>query len=76
MNQKHMEKLRPAKQRFRLLRTNLPMGMSQVAIVRANESNTPLAMEIGLVTTDAPGQDTNGLTDRELDHEPCLPAIP
>lgn len=33
-------------------------------------------MEIGLVTTDAPGQDTNGLTDRELDHEPCLPAIP
>jgi hypothetical protein len=21
-------------------------------------------------------QDTNGLTDRELDHEPCLPAIP
>jgi hypothetical protein len=44
--------------------------------VRANESNTPLAMEIGLVTTDAPGQDTNGLTHRELDHEPCLPAIP
>jgi hypothetical protein len=33
-------------------------------------------MEIGLVTTDAPGQDTNGLTDRELYHEPCLPAIP
>ena len=32
-------------------------------------------MEIGLVTTDAPGQDTNGLTDRELDHEPCLAAI-
>ena len=33
-------------------------------------------MEIGLVTTDAPGQDTNGLTHRELYHEPCLPAIP
>jgi hypothetical protein len=33
-------------------------------------------MEIGLVTTDAPGPDTNGLTDRELYHEPCLPAIP
>jgi hypothetical protein len=22
-----------------------------------------------------PGQDTNGLTDRELDHKPCLAAI-
>jgi hypothetical protein len=76
MNQKHMENLRPAKQRLRLLRTNLPMGISQVAIVRANESNAPLAIEIGLVTTNAPGQDTNGLTHRELDHEPCLAAIP
>jgi hypothetical protein len=33
-------------------------------------------MEIGLVSTDAPGQNTKGLTDRELDHEPCLAAIP
>ena len=55
LNQKHMENLRPAKQRLRLLRTNLPMGISQVAIVRANESKAPLGMEIGLVTTDGPG---------------------
>ena len=55
LNQKHMENLRPAKQRLRLLRTNLPMGISQVAIVRANESKAPLGMEIGLATTDAPG---------------------
>jgi hypothetical protein len=27
-----MENLRPAKQRFRLLRTNLPMGIYQVAM--------------------------------------------
>ena len=32
LNQKHMENLRPAKQRFRLLRTNLPMGIYQVAM--------------------------------------------
>jgi hypothetical protein len=32
-------------------------------------------MEISLVITNAPGQDTKGLPDRELDHEPCLPAI-
>ena len=75
MNQKHMENLRPAKQRLRLLRTNLPIGISQVAIVRANESKAPLGMEIGLVTTDGPGPGHQGLTARELDHEPCLPAI-
>jgi hypothetical protein len=31
MNQNHMENLRPDQQRLRLLRTNLPMGISQVA---------------------------------------------
>jgi hypothetical protein len=52
----------------------LPIVFSRVHI-RAIESKAPLAMEIGLVTTNAPGQDTNGLTHRELDHEPCLAAI-
>jgi hypothetical protein len=32
MNQKHMENLRLEIQRFPLLRTNLPMGISQVAM--------------------------------------------
>ena len=32
MNQNHMENLRPDQQRLRLLRRNLPMGISQVAM--------------------------------------------
>jgi len=56
MNLKHIENLRPEKQCFRLLRTNLPMGSSHVAHVRVNESKAPLAMEISLMTTEPPGQ--------------------
>jgi hypothetical protein len=32
MNQNRMVNLRPDQQHFRLLRTNLPMGISQVAM--------------------------------------------
>jgi len=39
MNQKHMENLRLEKQRFRLLRTDLPMEISQVAMFAPMNQN-------------------------------------
>ncbi len=76
LNQKHMENLRPAKQRLRLLRTNLPMGISQVAMFAPMNQKHRWGWKSAWQPLTPPGQDTNGLTHRELDHEPCLPAIP
>ena len=66
-----MENLRPQKQRLRLL----PMGISQVAMFAPMNQKHRWGWKSPWQPLTAPGQDTNGLTDRELDHEPCLPAI-